>query len=246
MRFFLKTSIRVNQIFSNISKWLNSDMEKIKDKIDIPFFITAITTSLIVSAFIYLKNFYDSFNIDYFNYFTFEDALSILYKKSAILFFIIIFISIPCSIVLTQPTKGLDKNKKAYIPVITFAAMVFVFAVFSTAFKAMPPIFSWIIVTPTGVITLLILTKNVNHAYWFVLVIGLVMYLFSEGDIRLIQKAKITFNLTLSEHHLAMRENDKHVSFVGSTAKWFFLYNDSLKSIRAIPTSEIKEISFKR
>lgn len=83
---------------------------------------------------------------------------------------------------------------------------------------------------------------------YYVLVI--IYFFYSQNlakiDALITKKEKPNFNIILNDNSFALKENKaSHKDyFIGKITNYVFIYSDSLKKVRVIPVSQIKEIQF--
>lgn len=60
------------------------------------------------------------------------------------------------------------------------------------------------------------------------------------------KNSKPNFTIILNDNSFALKQDDKNHKdyFIGKVTDYVFVYSDSLKNVRAIPVSDIKEIRF--
>ncbi|AOM79536.1 hypothetical protein [Pedobacter steynii] len=239
------------RIIAKFAVWMTKKSKKPNGKLNLAYFITISTAILMLSSFLHLGEFYAAFDIAYFSFFSFEDALSLLYEKGRLflLFPMIIgFVAIAIATAHTFRKKNIHKELKRN-SFILFTTIVIGLTT-GQAFRAVGNL-PWLSAIFVGVFSAAIVIMyfyfHVITIYLYPMLIGFGLVLSAGPDVERVVKEKISFDLTLVDGKDPMPiVQNKKTYWIGTTSKIMYLYNDSTRKITEVSVSQIQTISFIR
>ena len=241
----------ISRKLNQFNTWLEQDSKPLHGKIELTTLLTVSAVILTLSAYLYLGEYYSSFDINYFRVFSFEDGLSILYEKGRLLLLFPMLLGlIPIVLALIHIFRGKDihkelkKNSALLFTVLATGMMAvqvfrgvgglsFLTGLFLGAFAA-------------GIAVMYFLF-DVRTIYFYPALLGFGLFLSYGPDVKNALEAKVTYNLTMvDDKEPAAIHQHKRTIWIGSTSKIIFLYNDSTKEVTEIPSGQVKKVNYIR
>jgi hypothetical protein len=193
-------------------------------------------------SIVYQSFFYDSFGISYFNYFNPVDFLKVFYENNALL-----LISLVATSFLFLFFKiNHEKQTEKFLPINAVLVILFIVLPFLYLFTN-NVVFKAIILLLFFVPISCLWSKKLDNLFYVLLILYfLFAVFFSQYNAQQIKKNKKRFDVILNDNTFLLKEiKTKHNDyFIEKSTDYIFIYSDSLKKVRAISTSQIKEIRF--
>jgi hypothetical protein len=193
-------------------------------------------------SIIYITAFYDHFKILRFKYFNPVDFLRVFYENNALLLILLVvtgFMFLGLKILYESQTE-----KSLYLNAFLVILLIVVFICFLlTTDKIYQAIISLMLI----IILIGLMTKKLDNLFYGLLVSYLSFaYFIGKYNARKIEKYKPRFDILLKDNTYLLKEVKTKYNdyFIEKSTDYIFIYSDSLKKVRAISTSEIKEIRF--
>lgn len=242
----IKTKERLFNIILHHAKKIIIKNEPIKQNLKFNVFLNSFLIIIPVHGILYLKNYYENFNTQYFLYFNPIDFINVFYDNNSIfLIYIIFFAFIGLYFVINfivVAKLNIETNK---LLIITYLLLVLLLIILKVHDNSIP--FQLFFFMSLVVFVVLIKSKQVCLTY-FTLTILYFFYTLNlaKTDALKIKENKPNFNIILNDNTYALKKdtiNHKDY-FIGKVTDYVLIYNDSLKKVRVIPVKEIKEIQF--
>ena len=255
-KFSLK---KIAQFFyRGLIQWLNDDYEKPKQKISWTFIGFLSIPYFIFVGYTYITTYLEEFGvlseeIDL----TPQDCINILYKKGLlyffagnlyILFFLTLFFLLLLGIKQSIPYFN-EEKKKVYVVLInnlivkTLLFSIYLFLLYKTDLLLGEDCFILLFTF----LSLSIFWNFFKVKYHILSIIASVFtFIAFESGKRDAQKTKndkITFNITLKDGSLFLREGDTSKYFILKTNETIFIMNDNINKVEKLPISEIQKSS---
>lgn len=234
--------------FKTFKKWWDKDYQ-IKNGITFDKLFKYFAIFIPVYGILYLNTFYSQFDVDYFIYFNPLDFFKIFYEKNKIMITIIVWLCILFIINLFSFKKKKGKLKWnsifLIVSLVESILLFFILFFFNIDFKILICLFF-----------LALLVNYLGFCYFktfdFLIFIYLCLFLlftfiFAKDDAKRVKNRKYSFDIILNDNSYLLREKQSNFKgfYIGNTIDYFFIYDNTIKKIRALEKSGVKEIRFK-
>lgn len=226
-------------------KWFNKDVF-IKNNISFEQIIKSFVVIIPVHAILYLFWFYGSFNIRYFYYFNPIDFFNVFYTNN--LFSLILFVFLGFfAIYIFLASKDFyslkhKANKFFFLLFLSFFTICFIYWISDISKISAVPMFICVLVS-----IFTIFSKETRFLYYS-LVLGYFIHTLAlaKVDALKVKENKSNFTILLNDNSYALKQDtiNRKDYFIGKVTDYIFIYSDSIKAVRVIPVSDIKEIQF--
>lgn len=205
----------------------------------------------VLIGFLYLDSFFEEYVISYNLYFNINDCIDILYKKGAILFYLLTFTVVSLSsfsifFFVRKRQKSINNKKVIY----TILEIMIIPAIIIFAFLFVGDILSEKALSILGLILLVVsiyFFGNKNIAI-ILSICFFALYLnnLGEKDAKEIIKNKGNYrlNIILKENDTILRDTAPSRYLIYKTTDYIFIKDDEKNKVIIKPTSDIQEISF--
>lgn len=243
-----KTRKTINLLYINIKKWLN---EKYKNEQKFNWeILIGLYALFVLIGFLYLDSFFKEYVISYELFFNINDCIDILYKKGALLFYLLTFTVVSLSsffifFFVRKRQKSINNKKVIY----TILIIMIIPAIIIFAFLLVGNIF---LEKALSIIVLILLVVSIyffgNKNIAIILsVCFFALYLnnLGEKDAKEMIKNKGNYkrlSIILKENDTILREIDSLKYLIYKTTDYIFIKDENKIIIK--PTSDIQEISF--
>lgn len=212
------TTIRsINDKWSFFKEKINS-IEPPKQKVKISTLLTVLGATFPLNAFLYWRLLFEEFNSNYFSRcFSLEDIPYILYLKGTYAWFILLLYALPSALIFF-PIAKIYKINLILILLISIACGV----VEIGGFGVVQVIIYTLLVVIT---TILIQYYNRNALFAFAILVGWFFALSGMADAKIAKTKQIKFDIRSNSGQEILSEKDSTKYFVGSTSKYYLLYD---------------------
>lgn len=236
-------------LYIDIKKWLN---EKYKNEQKFNWEILIGLYALFVfMGFLYLDSFFKEYVISYKLFFNINDCIDILYKKGALLFYLLTFTVVSLSsfsifFFVRKRQKSINNKKMIY----TILKIMIVPAIIIFGFLFIGDI---LLKKALSIMALILLVVSIyffgNRNIAIILSVcffALYLSILGKKDAKEIinNKGNYRVNIILKENDTLLREIDSLKYLIYKTTNYIFIKDDTKNKIIIKPTSDIQEISF--
>lgn len=236
---FIKSTI------DSIKKWSLKE-EPIKQSLSFEEIVKSFVVIIPIHAILYLWHYYSNFGTQYFLYFNPVDFISVFYHNNLTFLMTMLIIGVLVVYFLLVPDviKAL-KNKSNVLLSIPFFVLFLI--IFVQWLKIPNTNFYSFIAVGFFVFIIALKYKDTRIIYYSLVFFYLFYTIKLAKDNAIATKnSKPNFTIILNDNSFALKQDDKNHKdyFIGKVTDYVFVYSDSLKNVRAIPVSDIKEIRF--
>lgn len=239
----------INLLYIDIKKWLN---EKYKNKQKFNWeILIGLYALFVLMGFLYLDSFFKEYIISYELFFNINDCIDILYKKGALLFYLLTFTVVSLSsfsifFFVKKRQKSINNKKVIY----TILIIMIIPAIIIFAFLFIGDI---LLKEALSIMALILLVVSIyffgNRNIAIILSVcffALYLSILGEKDAKKIinYKGNYRVNIILKENDTLLREIDSLKYLIYKTTDYIFIKDDTKNKIIIKPTSDIQEISF--
>lgn len=241
----------INLLYINIKKWLN---EKYKNEQKFNWeTLIGLYALFVLMGFLYLDSFFKEYVISYELFFNINDCIDILYKKGALLFYLLTFTVVSLSsfsifFFVRKRQKSINNKKVIY----TILIIMIIPAIIIFGFLFIGDI---LLKEALSIMALILLVVSIyffgNRNIAIILsVCFFALYLNNLGkkDAKGIinNKGNYRVNIILKENDTLLREIDSLKYLIYKTTDYILIKDDTKNKNKIIikPTSDIQEISF--
>lgn len=241
---------------SLIRKALSKEYSIPKGKISTSLLLSFTGVILVISSFMYLKEYYGYFDIDYSLYSSLEDGLLILYSISDKFYFVLKLFAVfmllgavfQLNTIVSLVAEGTRTIRNHTFVTISILLTAFILLIKGFFFDEVPKIDIGVII---GFFILNLLIFFCDRRFVLVYILFLIPAVFirlAERKAKETKKNPITFNVKYQEDGIkkSLAFDRKCIMFIGRTSKSLYYENLETEEIRIIETNTITSANFPR
>ncbi|OAZ04555.1 hypothetical protein [Flavobacterium succinicans] len=236
-RFFLNLK-------DTIKQWFYND-EPINNNLSLDELLKSFIVIIPIHGNLYLCHYYLNFGISYFLYFNPIDFVYVFYSNNIkLLTFSILIGFLFIQLVLNFKTTQLLKIK----PNILLSGLFLFTVLLSYLLTTKLTDFYILLISSFLLFGVAIMQKQSRITYYALIFLYFAYTIkLAYLEAAIVKKNKPNFTIVLNDKTYALQQdttiNHKDY-FIGRVTDYIFVYNDSIKSVRVVPISEVKEIQF--
>lgn len=228
-----------------LKNWFNDD-EAIEYNLSFEEVIKSFFVIIPVHAILYLYQYYSNFGTHYFLYFNPVDFLNVFYANNiTFLITAVSFAIIFIHLVINFEARAFFKAKANHILITVYLIVVLLAIVYAliTHFNKFSNFLSM-----SFLVFVIALKYKETRILYYALVICYFLYTMhlAKENALIVKTTKPNFTILLNDNSYALKQDtlNRKDYFIGKVTDYIFVYSDSIKAVRVIPVSDIKEIQF--
>lgn len=215
-------------LLNKLKVYLNKEHQYPAEKLNGNQLIAAALFAYPLLGFLYLKLYYDEFNMDYFNHFDLGDSIYIMYKMAIPLIFVLLLLSLVfCYVIYLGITIKYQSTKKIKLIGILVVANIIFGSVLYVFFdvKRIPANSLFVFITLSTIVNYLYLSLSKKSIYLYYIIIGFMLIVMASNDAKNAKHYVAQTEIVLKNKETVLSDGDISRRFAGCTTKYLFIWD---------------------